>query len=48
MKSFHLTVYSVLGIFFVVLGLVVTVAFKRDSNSTGLDPAQINKIRECR
>ena len=46
MKSYHLTVYSIIALFVVVMGVVVTVAFKRTSNSTGVDPAQIKHIRD--
>lgn len=46
MKSFPLTVYTILVFFFLVMGTVAAVAFRRTSNSTGVDPAQINKMRE--
>lgn len=46
MKSFPLTVYTILVFFFLVMGTVAAMAFRRASNSTGVDPAQINKIRE--
>ncbi|MCH9626749.1 MAG: hypothetical protein S4CHLAM2_03770 [Chlamydiales bacterium] len=46
MRSFHLTVYTLIAFFVLVMGCVAAVAFMRHSNSTGLDPAQIGKIRE--
>ncbi len=46
MKNFHLTVYTIIAFFVLVMGCVAVVAFMRHSNATGLDPAQIGKIRE--
>ncbi|MCC5831511.1 MAG: hypothetical protein JJU12_00505 [Chlamydiales bacterium] len=46
MKSYPLTVYTILLFFILVMGTVAATAFKRSSNSTGIDPAQINKMRE--
>lgn len=46
MKSFHLTVYPIIVFFLLVMATVAMVAFKRSSNSTGVDPAKITHLRE--
>ncbi len=46
MKSFPLTVYTIIIFFLLVMGTVAATAFRRASNSTGIDPAQINRMRE--
>lgn len=45
MKNFHLT-YAIIALFFLIMVCVATIAFSRTSHSTGIDPAQIKKIRE--
>ncbi|NGX62028.1 MAG: hypothetical protein K940chlam9_01521 [Chlamydiae bacterium] len=45
MKSYHLTLWGVLLFFFGVMAFVVTLAFLRESNATGHDPAQIAHLR---
>lgn len=46
MKSFHSTVIFLITLFLIVMGCVTAVSYQRQSNSTGIDPALIKKIRE--
>lgn len=38
-------VWGIIVLFLLVMGVVVTVAYKVPSNQTGIDPAQIAKLR---
>lgn len=40
------TVWGVIILFLLVMATVTTVAYKRTSGSTGIDPAQIAKMRQ--
>lgn len=45
MKSFHLTVWSIIGLFALLMAIVAASALLRKSNACNLDPAQIGEIR---
>jgi len=39
-------VFAIIFLFLMIMGTVVTVAYRRPSGSTGIDPAQIAQLRQ--
>ena len=46
MKSFHLTVWTIITLFVLIMGGVAGTAFVRKTNSCKLDPAHMRTLRE--